>query len=121
LQKLCLVTWRRNREDPNVIREVESRGVHPQRPSQPAAREVEELTVPRHEMQPGLDDGPHVVDPEPLTRVEQPVAIKDGQAADVLPPAEIVRPQHAQVQRGQSVHRAPPRFTSSVGRDSAPA
>jgi hypothetical protein len=42
------------------------------------------------------------LDPEVAVAVQQPGAVQDGQGADVLGPAEIVRPQHEEVLDGQA-------------------
>ena len=105
-QQLGLVAGRGQRVDPHVVGEVEGGGVDPQRPAQPPPGPVQQLPQARHQVQPRLQPPADLVDLDAAVTVQQPVAVKDGQHADVLGPTEVVRPQHEQVLGGQPFHRS---------------
>jgi hypothetical protein len=67
---------------------------------------VQKLTEPGDQVQAGVDRLPHRLDPEATVRVEQLPAVEDGQSADVLRPANLVRPHHAQILSVQAFHAA---------------
>jgi hypothetical protein len=62
-------------KDPDVLAEIKGRGIHPQRPTQPSPRHVNDLPEPRDQMQPGGDRPAHGLDPEAAAGVEQVGAI----------------------------------------------
>ena len=105
-QQLVLVARRGQRVDPHVVGEVEGGRVDPQRPAQPPPGPVQQLPQARHQVQPRLQPPADLVDPDAAVTVQQPGAVKDGQHADILGPAEVVRPQHEQVLGGQPFHRS---------------
>jgi hypothetical protein len=102
-QQLGLVAGRGHLVDPDVVGEVEGRGVDPERPAQPSPGPVQQLPEARDQVQLRLQPPADLVDPDAAVTVQQPGAVEDGQHADVLGPAEVVRPQHEEVLRGQTV------------------
>jgi hypothetical protein len=102
-QERGLVAGGRERNCPQVLAQIEVRGVNPDRPAKQTARHVEKLAESRHEVQPGCDNLPHDFEAEAAIRVEQAGAIEDGESADFLRP-DAVRPQHDLVVRGQPIH-----------------
>ena len=75
---------------------------------QPPPRGVQELAEARKKVQPAADLLADGFDREPAVGSEQPGAIEDGDGPDVLGPAEILRPHHAQILRTQTFHKASP-------------
>jgi hypothetical protein len=86
-----------------MLGEVEPGGVDPERPAQPQPGPVQVLPEARDQVQLRRQPPADLVDPDAAVAVQQPGAVQDGQHADVLGPAEIVRPQHEEVLRGQTV------------------
>jgi hypothetical protein len=101
LQQLGLIARRGQRVDPQVVGEVEGGGVDPQGPAQPPPGPVQQLPEARDQLQPRLEVPTDGLDVDAAVGVEQPGAVQDGEHADVLGPAEIVRPQHEEVLCGQ--------------------
>ena len=54
-----------------MLAEIEGRGVHPERSTEPSSRNMDDLPEPRDQMQPGPDRLAHGLDPEAAARVEQ--------------------------------------------------
>jgi hypothetical protein len=81
-QKICLVRRGWEREDLDVIADMEGACVNPKRPAQAASWHVEELTEPRYEVKPILNRPARSIDPETTDWVEQIAAIKDGKRTD---------------------------------------
>jgi hypothetical protein len=92
--------------DPDVVGEIEGWGVDPQGPAQAPPGPVQQLPEAGNQRQPRLDVSAELVDPDAAVGVQQPGAVQDGERADVVRPAELVRPQHEQVLWGQAVHAA---------------
>jgi hypothetical protein len=91
-QQLGLIVRRAQRVDPQVVGQVKGGGVDPQRPAQPPSGPVQQLPEARDQLQPRLDVPTDGLDPDAAITVQQPGAVQDGEGADVLGPAEIVRP-----------------------------
>ena len=105
---------------PDVVGEVEGGGVDPQRPAQAPSGPVQQLPEARDQVEPRLQPPADLVDPDAAVGVQQAGAVQDGEHADVLRPAEVVRQQHQEVLGGQPLHAAwlghgvlPPRRCSS--------
>src|SRR4029453_10420851 len=92
--------------DPDVVGKVEGGGVDPQGPAQPPPGPVQQLPEARDQGQPRLQVPADGLDPDATVGFQQAGAVQDGERADVLGPAELVRPQHEQVLGGQTVYAA---------------
>jgi hypothetical protein len=79
--------------DPDVIGDVEGRGIDPQRPPEPRPRPVQQLPEPRDDDEPRLELAPDLLNPDPAVCLEQRGAVEDGERADVGRPSVVV-PQH---------------------------
>jgi hypothetical protein len=104
-QHVGVVARGRDGEDPDVIVDVERRGVEPQRPAEAETRHAQDLPEPGHPMQPPPDVLPEGVDPDSAVGVEEPVAVEDGQRADVLGPALVFGPDRHEVGGSQAFDR----------------
>ena len=71
-----LVAWRGKRVDSDVVGEIETGSVDPQRPAQPEARPVQQLPEPRHQVQSRLEVPPDRVGTDATLLVEQAGAIE---------------------------------------------
>ena len=96
-QQLCLVTRSGQREDPDVVGEVEGCRVDPQRPAQPPPRPVQALPETRNKVQSRLDPATDRFDPDVTVVVEQAGPVQDGQRTDVPGPAEVVPQENLEV------------------------
>jgi hypothetical protein len=102
-QQLSLVSGRGKRNGREVVVEVEALGIHPQRVTKPAWRDVDDLPEPGDEVQALGDCLPGGLDAETTVRIKQAAAVQHGQGTDVLGP-DLVRPQHHQIFGGQPLH-----------------
>lgn len=91
-----------------MLGQIKGSIIDPQRPAQPPSRRIQQLTEPRDQGQTAFDHMTHSLDPEATVRIEQPCAIEDGEGADVLGPAEFIRPQQHEILRGQPLHDCHP-------------
>jgi hypothetical protein len=105
VQESLLVGRLRQRQDMDVVGDVEVGGVDPHWPSRAQRRIVQDLAQPGDQVQPSGDRLTHLPDAQPACRVDDRGGVQHGDHADVLRPAEPVRPQHAQVLPGQPFHR----------------
>jgi hypothetical protein len=84
LQEPRLVGRSPEREHPDVLGEVDGRGVDPQRPAQPERGPVQELTEARNQVEPAADHIACLLDQESAVGVQEPPAVEDDQRTDVL-------------------------------------
>jgi len=56
-------------------------------------------------MQKASDQIPNLLDPEAAGGVEEARAVQDGNRPDVLGLPEVLRPDHAEIRRGQALDR----------------
>ena len=70
-EELLLVARRRHRNDPDVLRDVEGRGISPHGPSQPRPQPVQDLAEAWGEVQPPVDALTDRIDQELTMRIEE--------------------------------------------------
>ena len=67
---------------------------------------VQQLAEAWDQVQPRLQVPADLVDPDAAVGAQQAGAVQDGEHADVLRPAEVVRQQHEEVLGGQALQAA---------------
>ena len=80
-----------------MLVDVERRGIHPRRPTQPPPRPAQDLAEARDQVQAACDPFPGDVDAEAPVGIEQGASFQDGERADVLRPPLLLGPDQHEV------------------------
>jgi hypothetical protein len=85
-EEFGLSDWRLERQQPDVVAQVDHWRIHPQWSTEAASRLMDELAEARDEVEPAFDGIAHGVDSERADLVVQRTTVEDGEHAEVLRP-----------------------------------
>ncbi len=105
-EQLGLRAGPRQRGLVDVAADVEIGVVHPDRRRLPEHREPDDLAQLRHEVQPALHLGPHVLEPQAPVAVVQRTTLEDPDEAHVHGGVVRLHVEEGRIERGQGVGRS---------------